>query len=103
MKKINPDKMQLKFCGDIQGAGAIRPEIAFPQSPSFIFGTPAQGSTSSPEIDPVRVKYLYQTRTDGGGLVPPPTPRKRPPPLKKPFSVLVQGRAVTRARPAALW
>ena len=72
--------MDLRYFRRGSGPGSsIRPAIAFFSIPSFIFGTPTQGSFVPAEIDPVRVKYTYQTRTTGGGT-PCPPPRKRPTP-----------------------
>ena len=68
--------------------------------PSFIFGTPAQGSTSSPPGNrpctgevPIPCKEKR-----GAGALCPPAPSKKAPPLPPFFLVLVQGRRTEPGR-----
>ena len=66
----------------------------------FYFWDLLRAALRPPEIDPVRVKYLYQTKDGRGGRsLPPPTPLgKDPPPPTTLFSVLVQGRRTELGR-----
>ena len=68
-------------------------------NPFFHFWDSYSGQHFVPEIDPVRVRYLYQTRTDGGGGLVPPHPSKTDPPLPPFFLVLVQAATVFSIAP----
>ena len=73
--------MDLRYFRRRSGPGSsIRPAIAFSSIPSFIFWDFYSGQLRPSEIDPVRVKYTYQTRTTGGGHPLPPRPLEKDPP-----------------------